>query len=121
MPKTMLVPRGKRLSRSAAAVSAAINNALLEKSKKLRKLTEGGPRITMPRSIPSFIPSQDRRSEVGVKKVRNIHGPRNNRHIKIKKLLVEPKEVEIFKNGVVQCKIIVRRKTYFPGRRQRVY
>ena len=75
----------------------------------------------MPQSIPSFIPSRDRRSGVGVKKVRNIRRPRNNRHIKIKKLLVEPKEVEIKKNGVAQHRIIVRRKTYFPGRRQRVY
>ena len=91
MPKTMLVPRGKRPSRSAAAVSGAINNALLEKGKKLGKPAEGSPRITMPQSIPSFVPSRDRRSGVGVKKVRNIRRPRNNRRIKIKKLLVEPK------------------------------
>ena len=121
MSKTGLLPRGKRPSRSAAAVSASINNALLERGRKLCKPAEGSPRITMPQSILSFIPSQDRRLGVGVKNVRNIRGPRNNKHIKIKKLLVEPKEIEITKNGVVQQRKIVRRKTYFPGRRQRVY
>ena len=118
MPRTMLVPRGKRLNRPAAAVSAAINNVLLERGKKLHKPTGGGPRIIMLRSIPSFVQIESPRSGVGVK---NVCGPKNNKAIKIRKLLVEPKEVEIKKNGVVLRKIMVRRKTYFPGRCPRVY
>ena len=90
MPKTMLVPGGKRLSRSAAAVSAAINNAVLERGKQLNKPAAGGQRITMPHSIPSFVPTKSPRSEVGVK---NVRGPKNIKAIKIKKLLLEPKEV----------------------------
>ena len=118
MPKTMLVPRGKRPSRSAAAVSPAINNPLLERGKKLNKPAAGGPRIMMPRSVPSFIPTKSPRSGVAVK---NVGGPKNNKAIKIKKLLLEPKEIEIKKNRVVLRKIMVRRKTYFPGRRERIY
>ena len=118
MPKTMIVPRGKRPSRSATLVSTAINNALLKRGKKLNKPAAGSPRIMMPHSVPSFIPTKSPRSGVAVK---NVGCPKNNKAIKIKKLLLEPKEIEIKKNGVVLQKIMVRRKTYFPGRREGIY
>ena len=46
---------------------------------------------------------------------------KRKRNIKIKKLLAEPKQVEIRKNGRVIKRITVRRKSYFPGRRKRTY
>ena len=46
---------------------------------------------------------------------------KRKRNIKIKKLIAEPKQVEIRKNGCVIKRITVRRKSYFPGRRKRTY
>ena len=46
---------------------------------------------------------------------------KRKRNIKIKKLLPEPKQVEIRKNGRVIKRITVRSKSYFPGRRKRTY
>ena len=50
-----------------------------------------------------------------------VEKPKARRNIKIKKLLAEPKQVEIRTNGQVIKKITVRRKSYFPGRRKRTY
>ena len=47
--------------------------------------------------------------------------PRKKRNIKIKKLLAQPKHVEVRKNGQVIRRMTVRRKSYFPGRRRKVY
>ena len=58
MPRQKKVmPRGKRLSRAAAAVSQAINNALLGKSNVGPALAAPAPAVAGPSSQSSFAPA----------------------------------------------------------------
>ena len=58
------------------------------------------------------------RQRIGVK---NIEGRINNKTFKIKILSAQPKNIDVKKNGVVACKMVVRRRTIFPGEVRRVY
>ena len=42
-----------------------------------------------------------------------------NRRYKIKRLIAQPKNVEVKRNGVVVRRMVVRRKAIFPGARRR--
>ena len=58
------------------------------------------------------------RQRIGVK---NIEGRIENKTFEIKRLLAQPKNVDVKKNGVVVCKKVVRRRTIFPVEVRRVY
>ena len=59
-----------------------------------------------------------RRQVAGVK---NIEGRVRNKQFKIKRLLAQPKNIEVKRRGVVFCKMVVRRKTIFPAEVRRAY
>ena len=128
-----VMPRGKRPPRAAAAVSAAINNVLLGKSNVGPALASAAtpaivaPAVAGPSSAPFFAPAHPRRNlgrprpagGIGVKNMQAFH--RRNRDIKIKKLLPQPKTINVKKNGVIVRKMVVCRRALFPGRRARIY
>ena len=58
------------------------------------------------------------RQRIGVK---NIEGRIENKTFEIKRLLAQPKNVDVKKNGVVVCKMVVKRRTIFPGEVRGVY
>ena len=123
MPSTKVMPRGKRPPRAAAAVSKAINNVLLGDNNQAAAAQPGPsqPGPSAPR--PSFSPRNPRfrpSSGIGVKNIRERIRDRN-RAIKIKKLLPQSKAINVKKNGVILHQVVVRRKTYFRGRRARTY
>ena len=116
------MPRRKRPLRVAAAVSKAINNVLLGANNQAAAAQPGpsqpgpsAPRPSFSSRNPRFKPS----SGIGVKNIEHIRV--RNRAIKIKKLLSQSKTINVKKNGVIVCKMVVRRKTYFPGRGARTY
>ena len=120
MPRQKKVmPRGKRPPRAAAVVSQAINNVLLGKNNVGPALAAPAPAVAGPSSAPSFAPAHPRRrlgrprpaGGVGVKNMQAFR--RRNRDIKIKKLLPQPKTINVKKNGVIVRKMIVRRPAYF--------
>ena len=114
MPRTKnTMPRGKRPPRTAAAAASAINNVLLGK----RNI---GPALAANLPGPSSAPDRPCPSGgIGVKNMERFC--KRNRDIKIKKVLPQSEVVQVKKNGVVQRTMTVRRKTYFPGRRKKVY
>ena len=59
-----------------------------------------------------------RRQVAGVK---NIDRRVRNKQFKIKRLLAQPKNIEVKRRGVVFCKMVVRRKTIFPAEVRRAY
>ena len=102
MPRLKSTPvRSARPTRLAAKTSQTINS-LLAGTKK---------------SIGPALAKQNTSVDFGIKRLRT----KRKRNIKIKKLLAQPKHVEVRKNGQVVRKMIVRRKAYFPGRRRKVY
>ena len=87
--------RSARPSRNAAKTSRAINSLL----------------IGSKRNIETPV-------DLSIKRPKTV---KRNRNIKIKKLLAQPKQVEIRKNGQVIRRMTVQRKSYFPGRRKKTY
>ena len=54
--------------------------------------------------------------------VKNIENRRiRNRRYKIKRILAQPKNVEVKYNGRVVRRMVVRRSTIYPGSRRRNY
>ena len=106
--------RGKRPPRAATVASLAINNILLNAKKPNLVNTN-----SQTGSKPSFVPANRPRSGVGVKNIERIRV--RNRAMKIKKLLPQPKNVEVKKNGVVLRRMVIRRRSHFPGRRKVTY
>ena len=54
--------------------------------------------------------------------VKNIENRRiRNRRYKIKRILAQPKNVEVKHNGRVVRRMVVRRSTIYPGSRRRNY
>ena len=118
--------------RSAAQAAKAINEVFLGNT---RRPQAPQPAVAGPSSAPtrppspSFVSSPRSRVNVvarprpsggiGVKNMQAFR--RRNRNIKIKKLLTQPGPIEVKKNGVVIRKMVVRRKSYFPGKRAKVY
>ena len=79
MPRTIVMPRGKRPPRAAATNSSAINNALLDK-------INIGPVFAANLPGPSSAPDRPRPSGgIGVKNMDRFR--KRNRDIKIKKVL----------------------------------
>ena len=92
MARTKTTPRrSERPMRNAAATSRAINRLLVTSN-----------------------------SPVDFSLTRKAAGKRI-RHIKIKKLLPQAKQVQVKKNGQVIRRMTVRRKSYYPGRRKKTY
>ena len=58
------------------------------------------------------------RKRIGVKNIEEKIGVRT---FKIKRLMAQPKNINVKKNGVIVCKMIVRRRTIFPAEVKRVY
>ena len=120
------MPRGKGPPRAAAANSSAINNVLLGKRNNGPALA-AAVNLPGPSSAPSFAPAHPSRrinrsrpsGGIGVKNMERFR--KRNRDIKIKKVLPQSKVVQVKKNGVVVRTMTVPRKTYFPGRRKKVY
>ena len=114
------MPRGRRPPRAAAISSTAINNAILGTKQNVGP-TLGAVAAALPgpsnalRRLGRPRPS----GGIGVKNMERYR--KRNRDIKIKKLLPQPRIINVKKNGVVVRKMTVRRKTYFPGRGKRVY
>ena len=52
--------------------------------------------------------------------IKNIEGRIRNRTFKIKKLIAQPKNIQVKKNGQVVRKMTVRRRAIFPSERRRV-
>ena len=91
MARTKTTPRrSKRPMRNAAATSRAINRLLVTSN-----------------------------SPVDFSLTRKTSGKRI-KHIKIKKLLPQAKQVQVKKNGQVIRRMTVRRKSYYPGRRKKL-
>ena len=114
-------PRG---TRAAAAAAEAINNVLLGAlAAPVISAAVAGPSGVR----PSFSPSHRRnqlgrpRPNAGVEVKRMQVFRRRKKDIKIKKLLLQPRTINVKKNGVVVRKMTVRRRSYFSGRRARVY
>ena len=68
-------------------------------------------------------PSNQRRirhskQRIGVK---NIEGRICSRTFKMKRLMAQPKNISVKKNGVIVRKIVVRSRTIFPDEVRRVY
>ena len=102
MPRVKSTPvRSARSSRRAAQTSQAISNILLSSKRNI------GPVLGRP--VPT--------GGVGVKRIRTTR----KRDIKIKKLITQPRQVSVKKNGQVVRTMTVRRKAYFPGRRRKTY
>ena len=85
----------------AAQTSHAISNILLASKRNI------GPALGRPVLTRG----------VGVKKIPTTR----KRNIKIKKLIAQPKQVFVKKNGQVVRTMTVRRKACFPGRRRKTY
>ena len=113
MPRTIVMPRGKRPPRAAAANSSAINNTLLGK----RNI--GQPSLQIYQGLVARQIDLCPSGGIGVKNMDRFR--KRNRDIKIKKVLPQSKIVQVKKTGVVVRTMTVRRKTYFPGRRKKVY
>ena len=54
-------------------------------------------------------------------RVKNIEGRFCNRTFKIQRLLAQPKNVDVKKNGVVIQKMVIRKKIIFPAEVRRAY
>ena len=93
--------RSARPTRISAKTSQAINSLLIGTKKKHR----------------TDLSKQNTAVDFEVKRLKT----KRKRNIKIKKLLAQPKHVEVRKNGQVVRRMTVRRKSYFPGRRRKVY
>ena len=63
-------------------------------------------------SRPDLPVARRRRARTGVK---NIEGRVHNKTFKIKKLIAQPENVKVKKNGQVVRKMTVRRRAIFPG------
>ena len=102
MPRVKTTPvRSARPSRAAAQTSQAISNILLGSKRNIEP--------ALGRPVPT--------GGVGVKRIRTTR----KRDIKIKKLITQPRQVSVKKNGQVVRTMTVRRKAYFPGRRRKTY
>ena len=102
MPRVKSTPvRSARPSRRAVQTSQAISNILLGSKRNI------GPALGRP--VPT--------GGVRVKRIRTAR----KRDIKIKKLIAQPRQVSVKKNGQVVRTMTVRRKAYFPGRRRKTY
>ena len=68
-------------------------------------------------------PSNQRRRRQSRKRigVKNIEERIGGRTFKIKRLMAQPKNINVKKNGVIVCKMVVRRRTMFPAEVRRVY
>ena len=124
MPRTKSLPVGKRpprAVRSAAQAAKVINEVLLGNTRPQAPQPAGaGPIfVSSPRSRVNVVARPRPSGGVGVKNMQAFR--RRNRNIKIKKLLTHPRPIEAKKNGVVIRKMVVRRKSYFPGKRAKVY
>ena len=115
MPRTKVMPRGKRPPRAAAQNSAAVNNVLLGKRNIGPALGAAAAAVAGPSGLGRPVPA----GGVGVKNMQAFH--RGNRSDKIKKLLAQPKTINVKKNGVIVRKMVVRRRAIFPGRRATAY
>ena len=114
-------PRG---TRAAAAAAEAINNVLLGAlAAPVISAAVAGPSGVR----SSFSPSHRRnqlgrpRPNAGVEVKRMQVFRRRKKDIKIKKLLLQPRTINVKKNGVVVRKMTVRRRSYFSGRGAGVY
>ena len=55
-------------------------------------------------------------------RVKNIENRRvRNRRFKIKKMMAQPKNIQVKQNGRVVRRMVVRRSTIYPGSRRRNY
>ena len=70
------------------------------------------------RPAPRGRRGRPRRQAAGVK---NIEGHVRNKRFKIKRLLAQPRNIEVKKRGVVVCRMVVRRETIFPAEVRRAY
>ena len=70
------------------------------------------------RPAPRGRRGRPRRQVAGVK---NIEGHVRNKRFKIKRLLAQPRNIEVKKRGVVVCRMVVRRETIFPAEVRRAY
>ena len=123
--------RPPRAVRSAAQAAKAINEVLLgNKRPQAPQPAVAGPSsastgppslsfVSSPRSRVNVVARPRPSGGIGVKNMQAFR--RRNRNIKIKKLLTQPRPIEVKKNGVVIRKMVVRRKSYFPGKRAKVY
>ena len=60
-----------------------------------------------------------RPTEMGVKNIENRRV--SNRQFKIKRMMEQPRNIEVKQNGRVICRMVVRRKTICPGMTRRNY
>ena len=121
MPRTKLMPRGKRPSRAAAINSTAINNAILGTLQNVGPaLGAAAAALPGPSNASRRLGRPRPSGGIGVKNMERYR--KRNKDIKIKKVLPQPRIINVnIKNGVVVRKMTVRRKTYFSGRGKRVY
>ena len=56
---------------------------------------------------------------IGVKNIENRRV--RNRNFQIKRMMAQPKNIEVKQNGRVVCRMVVRRSTIYPGTRRRNY
>ena len=70
------------------------------------------------RPAPRGRRGRPRRQVAGVK---NIEGRVRNKRFKIKRLLPQPKNIEVKKRGVAVRRMVVRRETIFPAEVRRPY
>ena len=68
-------------------------------------------------------PSNQRRRRQSKQRigVKNIEGKVHSRTFKIKRLMAQPKNINVTKNDVIVRKMAVRRRTIFPAEVRRVY
>ena len=124
MARTKTTPqRGLRQPRAAAQVSRAINSALLRTKKNIGPALAANVDFNVASSSAPTVPVELGRPKpsggIGVKKMEGVR--KKNKNLKMKRLLPQSRVVTVKKNGVALRKMTVRRRSYFPGRRRKVY
>ena len=107
MLNTRIMPRGKRPPRAAAINSSAINNVLLGTKRNVGPaLGAVAGALPGPSNAPRRLGRPRPLGGIGVKNMECYH--KRNRDIKIKKVLPQPRIINVKKNGVVVRKMTVR-------------
>ena len=123
MARTKTTPRrGLRQPRAAAQASRAINSTLLGTKRNIVPALAANVDFNVASSsVPTAPVKLGRPKPSGGVGVKKIEGQKKQKNLKIKRLLPQSRVVTVKKNGVAVRKMTVRRRSYFPGRRRKVY
>ena len=108
----------KRHSLRANPVRAAVAAARAQSVTAAPPAAAVGAAAPVARPAPSGRRGRTRRQVAGMK---NIEGLVCNKRFKIKRLLPQPRSIEVKKRGVVVYRMVMRKETIFPAEVRRAY